>query len=337
MLALSPGKHTRTTPSWLAAACFSSSPSFCSSAPRYGCMLLRSNVPCLFLLPLVHEQTAPWSLLRLTSFLPPPQCNVLAVDIFLARWTDLAPDSRTDERNVGIYGGLVLGLLIMATVRAIWFISGMMRASQRLHDSIFIHVMRAPILFFDNNPIGRILNRFSKDLGFIDQLLPYVYVDFIQLAVRELGGWGDIYSPNLSPVLPLRSLLTFMNYFSARNRGLDFAHLGGQPVGLSCHGPPGHHVPADPQLLLEDGPGGQGENCRMPFGAGQHSSSVCSPPPPPPLPPSASRPFCGRPCTRTSARRSRAPRPSAARLADHGPWASCTATRMTTARATTCS
>jgi ATP-binding cassette subfamily C (CFTR/MRP) protein 4 len=85
---------------------------------------------------------------------------------------------------VGIYGGLVLGLLIMSMLRAIWFILGMMRASQRLHDSIFIHVMRAPVLFFDTNPIGRILNRFSKDLGFIDQLLPYTYLDFIQLAVR---------------------------------------------------------------------------------------------------------------------------------------------------------
>lgn len=109
------------------------------------------------------------------------------MDVFLARWAELSPESRTDERNVGVYGGLVLALMLVSALRAAWFMVGMMRASQRLHDSIFAHIMNAPILFFDTNPVGRIVNRFSKDLGFIDQLLPYTFLDFIQLAVRTCG------------------------------------------------------------------------------------------------------------------------------------------------------
>ena len=35
--------------------------------------------------------------------------------------------------------------------------------------------------------VGRVLNRFSKDIGFLDDLLPQVFFEFIQLFVRFLG------------------------------------------------------------------------------------------------------------------------------------------------------
>lgn len=38
-------------------------------------------------------------------------------------------------------------------------------------------VVRAKMLFFHKNSSGRILNRFSKDIGSIDNFLPVVLVD----------------------------------------------------------------------------------------------------------------------------------------------------------------
>ncbi len=35
--------------------------------------------------------------------------------------------------------------------------------------------------------IGRVLNRFSKDIGFLDDLLPQVLFEFIQIFIRFLG------------------------------------------------------------------------------------------------------------------------------------------------------
>lgn len=49
-----------------------------------------------------------------------------------------------------------------------------MRASRNLHNTMFQGVSRARMYFFHTNPSGRILNRFSKDMGQVDELLPTV-------------------------------------------------------------------------------------------------------------------------------------------------------------------
>ena len=49
-------------------------------------------------------------------------------------------------------------------------------------------VTRAPILFFDSNPLGRIINRFSKDTTVSDGTLPEQI--YIFSAVREFSNPG---------------------------------------------------------------------------------------------------------------------------------------------------
>ncbi len=62
-----------------------------------------------------------------------------------------------------------------------------MRASTYLHNIMFQGVTRASMYFFNVNPSGRILNRFSKDMGQIDEMLPSVMIDVIQIFL-SLGG-----------------------------------------------------------------------------------------------------------------------------------------------------
>jgi ATP-binding cassette subfamily C (CFTR/MRP) protein 1 len=45
-------------------------------------------------------------------------------------------------------------------------------ASRKLHKSILFGVLRTPMAFFDTTPIGRIINRFAKDVDSIDSSLP---------------------------------------------------------------------------------------------------------------------------------------------------------------------
>lgn len=45
-------------------------------------------------------------------------------------------------------------------------------ANTNMHNIMTERILRAPILFYDSNPIGRITTRFSKDMMMIDVLIP---------------------------------------------------------------------------------------------------------------------------------------------------------------------
>ena len=55
--------------------------------------------------------------------------------------------------------------LVVGSVRAIAFIRLLTSSASKLHKDMLDHVIRSPILFFDSNPAGRVINRFSKVFG----------------------------------------------------------------------------------------------------------------------------------------------------------------------------
>lgn len=48
-------------------------------------------------------------------------------------------------------------------------------------------VTKASMYFFNTNPSGRILNRFSKDMGQVDEILPSVMMDVFQIFLQLTG------------------------------------------------------------------------------------------------------------------------------------------------------
>jgi ATP-binding cassette subfamily C (CFTR/MRP) protein 4 len=91
------------------------------------------------------------------------------------------------DQRVGVYGGTVLSVIIVNLTRTIAFFFVCVNASRILHNQMFASILRAPVLFFDTNPIGRILNRFSKDVGFLDDLLPFQFCEYMLLLLRFLA------------------------------------------------------------------------------------------------------------------------------------------------------
>ncbi|XP_035867120.1 multidrug resistance-associated protein 4 [Phyllostomus discolor] len=88
---------------------------------------------------------------------------------------------------LGIYSGLTVATVTFGFARSLLVFYVLVHSSQTLHNKMFESILKAPVLFFDRNPIGRILNRFSKDIGHMDDLLPLTYLDFIQTFLQMIA------------------------------------------------------------------------------------------------------------------------------------------------------
>lgn len=67
-----------------------------------------------------------------------------------------------------MYAGLTAGVIVVALLRASLFFWATMVAATRMHNSMVVRVLRAPLSFFHTNPAGRVLNRFSNDQVCLD-------------------------------------------------------------------------------------------------------------------------------------------------------------------------
>lgn len=93
------------------------------------------------------------------------------------------------DRNVSIYiySGLIIGTIVVSIIRSFAFFKVAMTASKTLHSKMFAALLEAPMRFFDTNPSGRVLNRFSKDTGTIDEVLPRILLEAIQILLVMCG------------------------------------------------------------------------------------------------------------------------------------------------------
>ncbi|KAK5891406.1 hypothetical protein CgunFtcFv8_018661 [Champsocephalus gunnari] len=148
--------------------------------------------------------------------------------------------------HLGIYAGLTAAAVVFGYMRSLVLFHGLVRSSQTLHNSMFSAVIRTPVRFFDVNPIGRILNRFSKDISQMDSLLPITFVNFYQLFLQNVGVIAvaaSVIPLILVPVIPLLFIFLYLRRFYLRTsrdvKRLDsttrspvFSHLSSSLQGL---------------------------------------------------------------------------------------------------------
>ncbi|KAL7689755.1 putative sulfonylurea receptor, AAA+ ATPase domain-containing protein [Plasmopara halstedii] len=101
------------------------------------------------------------------------QVVLFGCDWFLSQWAQ-GSLHLTQMDALVIYVGIVLTAAILSFGRCLLFMAICMLCSLKIHLKHLNKVLAAPITtFFDITPIGRILNRFSRDLDEVDNPLPY--------------------------------------------------------------------------------------------------------------------------------------------------------------------
>ncbi|XP_057833257.2 ABC transporter C family member 2 [Cryptomeria japonica] len=111
-----------------------------------------------------------WVVLILFSCYVASEVLRVSSSTWLSVWTD---ESATKHHGANfyniVYACLSFGQVMVTLINSFCLILSSLYAARRLHDGMLTSILRAPMSFFHTNPIGRIINRFAKDLGDIDR------------------------------------------------------------------------------------------------------------------------------------------------------------------------
>lgn len=105
---------------------------------------------------------------------------MISPDVWLSHLTKESLEQQQKSSNLVIYACLSAGSLLVAVVRVFLFYLASLKSSERIHNKMVTATLHAQVSFFDTNPTGRILNRFSKDVGSMDEQLPAAFVVSIE-------------------------------------------------------------------------------------------------------------------------------------------------------------
>ncbi|KAF5283714.1 hypothetical protein FQR65_LT13749 [Abscondita terminalis] len=135
-------------------------------------------------------------------------------DVFITQWVNLEESRHSNESSrilrfnfstntsICIYTAVTVATVILTLSRSLTFFYACMRSSVKLHDNMFGSIINATMRFFNTNSSGRILNRFSKDMGAIDEQLPTAMIDCVQVFLILIGIIAVVASVNSWLLVP---------------------------------------------------------------------------------------------------------------------------------------
>ena len=85
------------------------------------------------------------------------------------------------------YDHFVCSKTVIMSSNEFWMHYAAARASRILHRECLHHLLRSPMSFFDSNPIGRILGRFSQDMNTIDNKISPILADWLYCLLEVMN------------------------------------------------------------------------------------------------------------------------------------------------------
>ena len=89
---------------------------------------------------------------------------------------------------------------------------GGIRASASIHLHLVNTTLRVPLLFLEQTPVGRILNRFSDDMATIDFVIPFTIRSMVNCILQMTGTFAVIGAtlPVCLATVPLLALFYYV-------------------------------------------------------------------------------------------------------------------------------
>ncbi|CAF0948802.1 unnamed protein product, partial [Brachionus calyciflorus] len=170
---------------------------------------------------------------------------------WLTQWTNAnvseSGDTMTKTFRILAYGLLGTGQHFFSFLSELIAVKMIMNSSRSLHQNMLKSIMHSTMQFFESTPIGRILNRFSKDLNSVEFIIPLFFKDFI-FSLFDLITTYVVISISTPLFLTVLAPITFVYFFiqryyvssSSKLKRLDsaskspiFSHFGETLNGIS--------------------------------------------------------------------------------------------------------
>jgi ABC-type multidrug transport system fused ATPase/permease subunit len=148
---------------------------------------------------------------------------------------------------VSIYALISFAACVLYLWRNWRWASNVVQAASALHERLLMNVLRLPIMFFDQTPTGRIINRFASDIDMIDTTLSGLVQRPIELLLKgsmALAVTASVIPPLIVPlamlVVPYLKIRELFRRSDRELRRLDsttrspiFAHFSEMLGGVS--------------------------------------------------------------------------------------------------------
>ncbi|EDK31969.2 ABC transporter C family protein (macronuclear) [Tetrahymena thermophila SB210] len=114
---------------------------------------------------------------------------ILSEGIYSSFYFTFGSYDQNDNKSQLFYeSGILMGCFIVICIsKYILTVLITNICNRNLHNQMFSQLTKAPILYFDQTPSGRILNRFSSDIGNTDLMLPFMLFDSIEGPLQLLN------------------------------------------------------------------------------------------------------------------------------------------------------
>ncbi|PSR76546.1 P-loop containing nucleoside triphosphate hydrolase protein [Coniella lustricola] len=132
----------------------------------------------------------------------------MGINFWVSYWIDNTGSGHAKDVSfyLGVYVALSLGALLCDAAVFLVYANGGWQAARTLHATFVRSVLHAPLAWFKNTPTGRVVNRFSRDMASLDNMLYRELQDTMHLFADLVLRMGAVSS--IMPLFLLPGLLS---------------------------------------------------------------------------------------------------------------------------------